>query len=480
MPQPTRPEVTQWLKTYGPRVALAVLALGVTSFELFSPHTNAVSTEILDLSSIDKRIQRTTELGQAIPKQLKTEKEIQTLMKDPAMSQAWGLKTTDSQRAWRLTTGSKDIVVAIIDTGIDVRHPDLADNLWVNPGETGVDAKGKNKATNGIDDDRNGYVDDVHGWNFVSNSNDLTDNHGHGTHIAGIVGAVGGNGIGIVGNAPKVSLMALKYYDPKAAGVNNLLNTVKAIQYAVRMKANIINYSGGGLEPSPEERKAISLANDANILFVAAAGNERSNSDVKAYYPADYDLPNILSITAIDKRKTVLPTSNYGELSVDLAAPGNDIYSTLPKGQWGYMTGTSQATAFTSGVAVLVMANNSELKRADRIVKYLTQTGDDADELSGKTRYRKILNAYKALAIQDKDMSITGVRVENTLHMGAATFSADPAAAAKDSDDSATEESIAPERDIADFGRALQKVLKSAAGPADAPAVKIKTAAPSF
>ena len=445
-----------WFKFQAPKILVMVTGLAVTSFEVFThDQSNAAPAEALDLSSMSTKISRVTELGQAVPKDLKGSKEVQVLMKDPAMSQAWGHKTTDASRAWRMTTGSRDIVVAVIDTGIDVRHPDLAQNIWVNKGETGTDLKGRNKATNGVDDDNNGYPDDVNGWNFVLNNNDVSDNHGHGTHIAGIIGAVGGNGIGVVGISPKVSLMALKYYDPKAPGMNNLLNTVKAIQYAVRMQANIINYSGGGLDPSPEEKRAVELANQRGILFVAAAGNERSNSDVKGYYPADYDLKNIISVTAIDKRKTVLPTSNYGEMSVDIAAPGNDIFSTLPKGKYGPMTGTSQATAFVTGVAALVMANNSELQKADRIVKYLTQTGDDADELNGKTRYSKILNSYKALAIQDKDLSINGVRAENTLSMGA--FSVDGAAQDAKSPDET--QAAAAEHEMTSFGRALQKAV---------------------
>lgn len=468
-----------WLKFQAPKLMVVVTGLGVTSFELLSHDlTNAAPIESMDLSSVSSKVSRTTELGKAVPKELKSSKEVQVLLKDPAMSQAWGHKTTDAQRAWRLTTGSKDIVVAIIDTGLDIRHPDLTDNLWVNPGESGTDANGRNKASNGVDDDGNGYIDDVHGWNFVANSNDVTDNHGHGTHIAGIIGAVGGNGIGVVGISPKVSLMALKYYDPKSPGMNNLLNTVRAIQYAVQMRANIINYSGGGLDPSPEEKRAIELAQHKSILFVAAAGNERSNSDVRGYYPADYDLTNIISVTAIDKRKSVLPTSNYGEMSVDIAAPGNDIFSTLPKGQYGPMTGTSQATAFVTGVAALVMANNSELKRADRIVKYLTQTGDSTDELTGKTRYRKILNSYKALAIQDKDLSINGVRAENTLHLGAATFSVD-AGQRRPGDDAAIPG--APETEMANFGKALQKAIGAgAAERAGRVPPAIDTAAPSF
>lgn len=471
--------MSKWFKEHFLRLSIIAMGMTVTSFEIFTHDVSVAATgpdiEELDLSSISPKTSRTTELGKAIPKDLKSQKEVEVLMKDPAMSQAWGLKTTDAQRAWRLTTGSRDIVVAIIDTGIDANHPDLAENIWVNKGETGYDVKGRNKATNGVDDDGNGYIDDIHGWNFVSNNNDLTDNHGHGTHIAGIIGAVGGNGIGISGISPKVSLMALKYYDPKASGANNLLNTVKAMQYAVKMKANIINYSGGGLDPSPEEKRAVELAMKQGILFVAAAGNERSNSDVKGYYPADYDLQNIISVTAIDKRKSVLPTSNYGEMSVDIAAPGNDIYSTLPRGKYGFMTGTSQATAFVSGVAALVMANNSELKRADRVIKYLTQTGDSTDELNGKTRYQKILNSYKALATQDKDLSITGVRVENTVHMGAAAFAAEPA----DRKRASANADETPEQSMADFGKALQQAIETKSV-TDEDGPSVETAAPSF
>ncbi|MCB0408395.1 MAG: S8 family serine peptidase, partial [Bdellovibrionales bacterium] len=251
-------------------------------------------------------------------------------------------------------------------------------------------------------------------------------NHGHGTHIAGIIGAEGGNGIGISGVAPKVSLMILKYYDPKAPGVNNLMNTVKAIDYAVKMNALIINYSGGGLEKSPQEIAAIQRAKQKGILFVAAAGNEQSNSDIHGYYPADYDLDNIISVTAIDRSRKVLDSSNYGVNSVDLAAPGNNIYSLLPGGKYGYMTGTSQATAFVTGVAALVMAQDPDLRNAEKIVKYLTQTGDIDPQLIGKTRYNKRLNSYKALAIKDSDSTWNGVRLGNSANINNNAFVSDP------------------------------------------------------
>lgn len=152
---------------------------------------------------------RNLELGQVKDQTDKVIDEPSALFNDPAIKQAWGLKKSDAARAWSVTQGSSDTIVAVIDTGVDEEHEDLKTNLWTNPGETGKDAKGKDKASNGIDDDDNGFVDDVHGWNFVSNNNRLEDNHGHGTHIAGIIGAEAGNKKGISGISPKVSLMIL-------------------------------------------------------------------------------------------------------------------------------------------------------------------------------------------------------------------------------------------------------------------------------
>jgi subtilisin family serine protease len=411
----------------------------------FSGHT--------DSSSLAKNSDsgRHTELGKPVPTKNKPHKEVEVILNDPAISAGWGLKMTDAQRAWRISQGSRDIVVCVVDTGADTHHPDLINNLWVNKGEVGKDKFGRDKSSNGIDDDGDGYIDDVHGWNFAGNNNDVSDQHGHGTHIAGIIGAEGGNGIGISGVSPKVSLMILKYYDAKGSDMNNLINTVKAINFAVDHDCNIINYSGGGIAPSPEERAAIARANQKGILFVAAAGNERSNSDTHKYYPADYGLPNILSVTAIDRYKNVLPSSNYGEHTVDIAAPGNDIISTLPNGQYGYMTGTSQATAFATGVAALVMANNPSLRKADQIIKYLTKTGDDDERLAGKTRYRKRLNSYKALAIQDSDLAFNGTHIDNAGAFSPDQFSSEPAARMDDDD--------APERSITSFGKEIQSHL---------------------
>ena len=353
---------------------------------------------------------RDLELGSISEIQTQIPNEPSALFNDPAIKQAWGLKKTDAARAWSVSRGSKKVIVAVIDTGIDINHEDLKNNLWKNPGETGLDAKGRDKASNGIDDDGNGFIDDVYGWNFVSNNNKLDDNHGHGTHIAGIIGAEAGNKKGIVGISPDVSMMILKYFDPKVPNTDNLKNTIQAMNYAVKMGAHIINYSGGGTEYSQEEHDAVEAAEKKGILFVAAAGNEHSNSDEYHYYPADYKLKNIISVTAIDPTTEVLTSSNFGVETVEIAAPGQAILSCLPNNTYGLMTGTSQATAFVTGAAVLVMANKDLYTNAEEVKKFILATGDSAATLQSKTKTAKQLNLFKALTILDQSTSISGLK----------------------------------------------------------------------
>jgi thermitase len=371
-------------------------------------------------SSKPTSIQRLEGFG--TPAQSNQSQTESVLMNDPAIHKMWGLEKANALDAWQLSQGSRDIIVAVVDTGIDVNHPDLKNNLWRNPGETGKDSQGRDKATNGIDDDNNGYIDDVHGWNFVHNNNHIKDNHDHGTHIAGIIGAEGGNNFGITGIAPKVSIMVLKYYDPNSDG-DNLVNTIKAFEYAVQMNAHIINYSGGGKQFSQKEFEVVKKAEQKGILFVAAAGNEHSNSDINKYYPADYELDNIISVTAIDPDLKVLPTSNYGVRTVDIAAPGENIYSTKPDGKFGHMTGTSQATAFVSGVAALLMAHNRDFD-AKSVRKYILNTGDELGWLKNKTRTSKKLNVYRALTMLDQGVGASGVVARNTANPEADFFAA--------------------------------------------------------
>jgi thermitase len=394
---------------------------------------NVIHDDLIDLSSTG--VVRATEVGKAAPSNKGANQEINIALDltDPAMSQKYDLTMSSAQMAWakHKVVGTKLEKACIIDTGIDVNHPDIKNNLWVNPGEA-CESKTKkgefvacDKSRNGVDDDGNGFVDDIHGWNFVANNGSLKDNHGHGTHIAGIVGAEGGNNIGISGVAPKISLIIAKYYDPQAPANNNLVNTIRAIRYCTLVGATIINYSGGGLEPSEKEKEAIRDAKDQYgrpILFIAAAGNERSNSDVKKYYPADYDLPNIISVTAVDSNKQVLDSSNYGEMSVDIAAPGKQIYSTLPGGAYGFMTGTSQATAVVTGAAALIRTKFPDYTAND-VIRSLTESGDyDPLRLKGKTNSQKRLNIYRALALMGEGTNVSGIIPKNTAQIKASSF----------------------------------------------------------
>jgi thermitase len=370
----------------------------------FSPNSQQRQTQ----SSNKKLTERELELGLVKDQTSIVEDEPSALFNDPAIKQAWGLKKSDAARAWAVSQGSKDVIIAVIDTGIDINHEDLKNNLWVNQGESGTDSKGRDKRSNSIDDDGNGYIDDVHGWNFVSGNSRLNDNHGHGTHIAGIIGAEASNKKGISGITPIVSIMVLKYFDPKVPNTDNLKNTVASIHYAIKMGAHIINYSGGGVEYSQDEFEAVQAADKKGILFVAAAGNERSNSDQNHYYPADYSLKNIISVTAIDPTTEVLASSNYGVLTVDIAAPGQNILSCLPNNSYGLMTGTSQATAFVSGAAALVMSYKNQYFKAEEVKKYILATGDTSSSLMAKTKTSRQLNLFKSLTILGSETSLSG------------------------------------------------------------------------
>jgi subtilisin family serine protease len=294
---------------------------------------------------------------------LDSELTMDLLPNDEFFNQSWGLENNgqkmagmngrkdadiDASAAWDITTGSKSTVVAIIDTGIDYNHPDLIDNIWANPGEIPND---------GIDNDENGFVDDIHGWDFRNNDNDPIDEHYHGTHVAGIIGAKGNNSIGSVGVNWDISMMALKIFDARGGGTDS--DAISAINYATMMKergTNIraINASWGMNEYSQPLYNAIESAGQSNILFVAAAGNKFRNTDLKPYYPASFDLDNIISVGASANTEIRAWFSNYGVKSVDLFAPGQTIQSTFPNGGYGQLSGTSMAAPFVTGVIGLV------------------------------------------------------------------------------------------------------------------------------
>lgn len=297
----------------------------------------------------------------------------------------WGLSNTVGNShihavdAWKLEEGSRDIVVAVIDTGLDATHPDLKANLW------------REKGTNN------------YGWDFVTNKPNPVDDHSHGTHVAGILGAALNQKAGISGVAHKVSIMAVKYYSEKNSGAENLKNSIKALNYAIDHGANIINYSGGGPEFSSEEYAALKRARDKGILLVAAAGNERQNTDVPEnfYYPCAYRLENIVCVAAINIHNDMLASSNWGKVHVDVAAPGENILSTVPGGKYAYMSGTSQATAFVTGLAALLLSKNHGLK-PEQVRELIRASADKLPNLKEKVLSGGKVNAYTALAQLEK------------------------------------------------------------------------------
>jgi subtilisin family serine protease len=291
----------------------------------------------------------------------------------------------DAPEAWNVQTGSADVVVAVIDSGIDYTHEDLADNIWVNPGEV----------LNGIDDDGNGYVDDVQGWDFRNNDNDPFDDYGHGTHVAGIIGAVGNNGIGIAGVNWTVTLMPLKFTDSAGDGWTD--DAIEAIQYAASFGVRVTNNSWGGRKSHSLE---IAIEN-AGALFVASAGNDGST---QKEYPAASSLDNIISVAATDKYDELASFSNYGDSWVDLGAPGVFVLSTVPIGDCSlcspdgllHVSGTSMAAPHVAGVAALLMAEDPAmdiLTIKDRILAGV----DPLPSLEGKTVTGGRLNAFNAV-----------------------------------------------------------------------------------
>lgn len=322
---------------------------------------------------------------------------------DSAMMREWGLASigffdvfTPFAKPLKGATHctNKEVVVAVIDTGIDYTHPELKNNLWTNRGESGFWAPPKelaekgyawncrDKSCNGIDDDGNGYIDDVIGWDFVHDVPLPFDTHGHGTHISGIVAGSAGNGMGLQAGCPTVSLMALKYYDNGGAGYNNLANTVRAIEYAISNGAQIINYSGGGADPASSERVAVAQAQRKGVLFIAAAGNDGRNNDRRPYYPASYPLDNIIGVASVNKYERLLPSSNFGK-TVHVAAPGLMILSTLPGAKFGTMSGTSQATAFVTGAAAFLASQAGTAGFDYRKVKSWVLDGAKPMKLNG-------------------------------------------------------------------------------------------------
>ena len=316
------------------------------------------------------------------------------LPNDSKLDNLWGLVNKakgsggvdiNARDAWDITTGDKNVVVAVIDTGVNYNHEDLKNNMYVNQAE----AQGRP----GVDDDGNGYVDDIYGYDFANDDGDPMDDNDHGTHCAGTIGAEGNNGVGVVGVNWQVSIMALKFLTGSGGGT--LDGAIKSIDYATQAGVDIMSNSWGGGGFSQNLKEAIERAEAAGILFVAAAGNERNNNDSRPSYPANYDIPNVISVAAVDSRGNLASFSNYGKNTVHVAAPGVDIYSTVKNGGYRNLSGTSMATPHVSGVAALLLAADSSMSY-QQLKDRMLQTAVPTAALRNKVTYG-FVDAYNSL-----------------------------------------------------------------------------------
>ncbi|MBO0699061.1 MAG: S8 family serine peptidase [Zavarzinella sp.] len=325
--------------------------------------------------------------------------EIARTPDDPSFGSLWGMDNTGQSGgtpnadigapvAWNTSTGTGRTVVAVIDTGVDYNHPDLAANMWRNTREI---------PGNGIDDDHNGYKDDVYGYDFANNDSNPMDDNGHGTHVSGTIGAVGDNGIGVAGVDWHVKIMALKFLDSSGSGY--LSNAVRALNYAVANGAKVVNASFGGGGYDAAMATAINNARAHGVIVVAAAGNDSSNNDTTPSYPANYPGDNVISVAATDRNDQLAYFSNYGPTTVDIAAPGQSIYSTLPGGRYGTYSGTSMATPHVTGAIALVWDAHPNWTY-QQVIAAILNTADRIPSLTGKVATGR-LDVGKAITYGD-------------------------------------------------------------------------------
>jgi subtilisin family serine protease len=377
----------------------------------------------------------------------------ETIPNDPFFVQQWGLMQPvnpdiDAPQAWDISQGAPSTRVAVIDSGIDYKHPDLYLNIALNHAEIPVSIRSQLVDTNadgqldfydlnslnssgGIllntsglpvngwaavdrnatgyidagdlladpawcnlqDDDANGYVDDLIGWNFYSNTNNPVDQNSHGTHVSGTIAALPNNRVGIAGVAWNTRIIPLRFTSPTGSGTSS--NAIAAIKYASAYGADVINASWGSGSYSQTMEDAIQAAGAAGSVFVAAAGNQSADTDQSPFYPASYDLPNIIAVAAVNESGSLATFSNFGASTVDLAAPGQSIYSTIPGG-YGYKSGTSMAAPHVAGVVALLAGKYPGLTPAQRI-SIIANATRKLPSLVGMTATGGLLNAYQAL-----------------------------------------------------------------------------------
>lgn len=321
---------------------------------------------------------------------------------DPRFDELWGMHNTgqtggtpdadiDAPEAWDIATGNSEVIIGVIDTGVEYTHEDLAANIWTNPGEI---------PNNGVDDDGNGYVDDIHGVNTITGTGDPMDDHYHGTHCSGTIAGVGNNGIGVVGVCWTAKIIGIKFLNSGGSGTT--ADAIESVNYAIWLKNNGTNirvlsnsWGGGGYDQTLHD--AIDAAGNVGILFTAAAGNYSSNNDASPFYPATYDCDNILAVASTDHNDNMSSFSNYGATTVDMGAPGSSILSTYTGNSYGTLSGTSMATPHVSGAAGLLLSVNDQLT-VQELKDYLMNYGDSIPALSGMCISGKRLNAYGSVS----------------------------------------------------------------------------------
>lgn len=392
-------------------------------------HLKLVSAPAERTMSLIAELERDPRVAYAEPNYLIS--TASTTPNDPTFAREWGLANNgftggttdadiDANEAWDITMGSGDVVVAVIDSGVDYTHPDLAANMWHNPGEV---------PSNGLDDDGNGFVDDFHGYDFVNQDGDPMDDRNHGTHVAGTIAMRGNNGIGGTGVSWNAQIMAVKILS--AADTITHADAIAGINYVTLMRSRGVNVrlsnnSWGGGSFSQAIKDAIDGAGQAGVLFVAAAGNDARETDAAVFYPAGYDSPSIISVAATDHNDRYASFSNWGATSVDLAAPGVSVWSTVPGG-FDWFSGTSMATPHVAGAAALVWSAFPNLTAQEvkaRLLGGVDFIGDIGANASYPTVTNGRLNVRNAIIVPSPDNDTTNpAAVGNVAVSGASPWS---------------------------------------------------------
>ncbi len=321
---------------------------------------------------------------------------LRELPKDDMFGELWGLNNTkdtdiNAPEAWDKSFGTKKVVVAVVDTGIDLSHPDLKANLWVNKAEL--------NGTPNVDDDGNGYVDDIHGYDFIDQDSTPEDGHSHGSHCAGTIGAVHDE-LGVAGVVKNATLMASKIFN--ARGRTTVAAIVEAITYSADNGAHVMSNSWGGGGASQAIKSSIEYANEKGSIFVAAAGNSSNDNDKRPNYPSNYEIDNMIAVAAYEESGKKAYFTSYGKKTVDVAAPGVDILSTVLNGKYAKYSGTSMATPHVSGVVALLLSMNPD---------FIGEKGEKLVKLPA-TKIREILIKTSTKTDALKNISVSGGRVD--------------------------------------------------------------------